>query len=253
MKHMIDLSEKTILITGASSGIGACTARLCSELGAKTILIARREEKLKEIIYDIEGADHKYYQYDLSQLNGIEELIKKIVNENGSIDGFVHSAGVPGTRPLKMLKPDNLRQIMDINFMSFVELVRCITKKGCYNPGMSIVGISSISSTLGNQTKTAYCASKAAMDAAVRCMAKELSPHGIRANTVCPGMINTDIYEKFKANAGDSYDAEVRMYRQYLGLGEPEDVANVVVFLLSEDARMITGSSIGIDGGMLSS
>lgn len=253
MKYLVDLSEKTILITGASSGMGAETAVLCSQLGARVILVARREEKLQEVMGKLEGEGHKYYTFDLSQVDEIEGFIKKMISETGPLDGFVHSAGISSTRPLKMMKPKHLREVMEINFNSFVEITRCITKKNCYNPGLSIVGISSISSTLGNQTKTAYCASKAAMDAVVRCFAKELAPNKIRANTVCPGMINTDIYEKFKDNAGDSYDAEVRMYRQYLGLGEPIDVANMIVFLLSDSARLITGLSIGVDGGMLSS
>ena len=252
MKSVIDLTGKQILITGASSGMGASTAVLCSQLGAKVILVARRTERLKEVTEKLEGSGHKYYSFDLGEVDEIEGFIKNVIAENGPIDGFVHSAGISSTRPLKMMKPKHLREVMEINFNSFVEITRCITKKNCYNPGLSIVGISSISSTLGNQTKTAYCASKAAMDAVVRCFAKELAPN-VRANTVCPGMINTDIYEKFKDNAGDSYDAEVRMYRQYLGLGEPEDVANMIVFLLSDASRLITGSNIGVDGGMLSS
>lgn len=253
MKYLVNLSGKKILITGASSGMGAETAVLCSQLGAKVILVARREDKLKEVLSRLEGEGHKYYAYDLSRVDEIEGFIKSLISETGPLDGFVHSAGISSTRPLKMIKPPHLREVMGINFYSFVEITRCITKKNCFNPGMSIVGISSISSTLGNQAKTAYCASKAAMDAVVRCFAKELASNNIRANTVCPGMINTDIYEKFKDNAGDSYDAEVRMYRQYLGLGEPEDVANMIVFLLSDASRLITGSNIGVDGGMLSS
>lgn len=252
MKNIIDLTGKRILVTGASSGMGAETAKLCSQLGAKVALVARREEKLQEVLGQLEGKGHSTFAFDLSKIDEIEGFIKNLITEIGPLDGYVHSAGIPGTRPLKMLKPVNLQEVMDINFNSFVEVTRCITKRSCYNPGLSIVGISSISSTLGNQAKTAYCASKAAMDAVVRCFAKELAPN-VRANTVCPGMIETAIFEKFKDNAGDSYDAEVRLYRQYLGLGKSIDVANMIVFLLSDASRMITGSNIGVDGGMLSS
>ena len=152
-----------------------------------------------------------------------------------------------------MMKPKALQQVMDINFNSFVEVVRCITKRNAFNEGMSIVGISSVSSTMGSLGKVAYCASKAAMDAVVRCMAKELAPYKIRANTVCPGLIETAIYQKFQDNAGDSHDAQLKLERQYLGLGQPIDVANMIVFLLSDASRMITGANIGVDGGMLSS
>ena len=253
MKNVIDLNGKKILVTGASSGMGAETAVLCSQLGATVILVARREEKLQEVKGKLEGDGHRCYPFDLSKVDEIEEFMKGMIEETGPLDGFVHSAGISSSRPLKMMKPNVLREVMDINFNSFVEIVRCIMKRGCFNSGLSIVGISSISSTLGNQAKTAYCASKAAMDAVVRCFAKELAPVGVRANTVCPGMIDTDIYTKFKANAGDSYDAKMRMGRQYLGLGQPIDVANMIVFLLSSASRLITGSNIGVDGGMLSS
>ncbi len=253
MKNLVNLAEKKILVTGASSGIGAETAVLCSQLGAKVVLVARREDKLQEVMMKLKSDGHRYFAFDLSYVDEIEGFIKSLISEVGPLDGFVHSAGIGSTRPLKMIKPAHLRDVLYINFYSIVEIVRCITKKNCFNLGMSIVGISSVASSQGNQAKTAYCASKAAMDAVVRCFAKELAPNNIRANTVCPGMINTDIYDKFKDNAGDSYDAEVRMYRQYLGLGEPEDVANMIAFLLSDAARLITGSNIGVDGGMLSS
>ena len=253
LKNIVDLSRKTILVAGASSGIGAETAILASELGARIVLVARREDKLCEIMQRLQGEGHSYYPFDLSDLDSIENFIKSVIKATGALDGMVYSAGIPGTRPLKMLKPAALSEVMNINFNAFVELVRSITKKNMFNTGLSIVGISSISSTMGSLGKTAYCSSKAAMDAAVRCMAKELAPNGIRVNTVCPGIIETDLFQTFQDNAGDSRDAQTKMERQYLGLGKPVDVANTVAFLLSEASRMITGANVGVDGGMLSS
>lgn len=253
MVNVIDLTGKKILITGASSGMGKETAVLCSKLGGKVILVARREDKLQEVISELEGSDHKYYPFDLSKVDEIEGFIKKIIEDNGPIDGFVHSAGITSTRPLQTLKPSVMRDVMDINYFSFIEIIRCISKRNCFNEGMSIVGISSVSSKAGNQAKTAYCASKAAMDATVRCVAKELAPKKIRANTVCPGLIKTPIFQQFLDNSGDSEDAKNILARQYLGLGEPIDVANMIVFLLSNASKFITGSSIDLDGGRLSS
>ena len=253
MKNIIDLSNKTILIAGASSGIGAETAVLCSELGAKVVLVARREEKLLETVNKLQGEGHRYYPFDLSELDNIEPFVKNVIKETGPLGGLVYSAGIPGTRPLKMLKPAALGAVMNINFSAFVELVRCAAKKNMFSPGMSIVGISSVSSSVGSLGKTAYCASKAAMDSAARCMAKELAPSGIRVNTVCPGIIETALYQTFVSNAGDSRDAQTKIERQYLGLGKPIDVANAIAFLLSDASRMITGANVGVDGGMLSS
>lgn len=253
MFNMVDLTDKKILITGASSGMGAETARLCSKLGAKIVMAARREEKLIEVEKTLEGSGHKYYVFDLSNVEQIEHFIKQIVSECGALDGFVHSAGIGSTRPLKLLKPNVLKAVMDVNYFSFVEIIRSITKRNCYNSGLSIVGISSIASQQGNQTKTAYSASKAAMDATVRCLAKELHRNKIRVNTVNPAWINTDIYQEFLDNSGDSEDAKIIMSRQYMGLGEPIDVSNMIAYLLSDAAKFITGSNIVLDGGRLSS
>lgn len=253
MKNIIDLTDRTILVAGASSGMGAETTVLCSELGAKIVLVARREDKLREVMQKLQGDGHSYFPFDLNELDNIEVFIKSVVKETGALDGMVYSAGIPGTRPLKMLKPAALSEVMNINFSAFVELVRCVTKKNMFNRGMSIVGISSISSTMGSLGKTAYCSSKAAMDSATRCMAKELAPNGIRVNTVCPGIIETALFQTFQDNAGDSHDAQAKIERQYLGLGKPIDVANTIAFLLSDASRMITGANIGVDGGMLSS
>lgn len=250
---LIDLTGKKILVAGASSGIGAETSRLLGKLGASVILVARREPQLQETMATLEGQSHRYYCQDLSQLDNIESFVKSVVLENGPLDGYVHCAGITSHRPLNLIKPKVMKEIMDINFGSFLEMVRCITKKGSFNEGMSIVGISSISSLRGNQSKTAYAASKAAMDAAVRCLGKELAPKGMRINTVAPAFIRTAIFDTFKNETADSSDADDIVARQYLGIGEPQDVANMIAFLLSNASRFITGSTIGIDGGRLSS
>lgn len=253
MYNLVDLRGKTILVTGASSGIGKEIAILLDRLEAKTILVARREKNLQEIVTRLQNKESCYYVADLSDLDAVEGLIKQIVTEHGSLDGFVHSVGVSSSRPLRTIKPDILDQVMKINFYSFVELCRCITaRKRFSETGCNIVGISSVASIQGNSSKTAYCASKAAMDAAVRCMAKELASKHIRVNTVAPALVETDIYNSFLEKSEGSKDAEMVMGRQYLGIGQTLDVANAVAFLLSDASRFITGSTIGVDGGRLS-
>jgi NAD(P)-dependent dehydrogenase (short-subunit alcohol dehydrogenase family) len=249
----IDLSGRRILITGASSGIGRETAIIASQLGATIIITARREDMLKETISLLEGAGHSFFSYDLKNIDGIEKIVQKIVSENGALDGFVHSAGIGSTRSLIMLKPKFLREIMEVNFYSFVELVRWVTYKGNFNEGLSIVGVSSIASQQGSKGKTAYSASKAALDAAVRCMAKELAPKKIRVNTVVPAWIRTSRFESFLEKSMNFEDAKNDLARQYLGIGEPRDVANMIVYLLSVAASFITGTSVILDGGRLSS
>ena len=137
---------------------------------------------------------------------------------------------------------------MDINFVSFVELVRCITKKGNFNRGLSIVAISSISAKTGGVSVTGYAASKAAIEGAVRCLAHELASKGVRLNTVQPGQTLTPAYKEL---IGDSKDPVLD--RQYLGLAEANDVANTIAFLLDDASRMITGASMPIDCGFYTS
>jgi|WetSurSiteA1Bulk_404760.scaffolds.fasta_scaffold00362_3 NAD(P)-dependent dehydrogenase (short-subunit alcohol dehydrogenase family) len=251
MVNPLDFTGKQILITGAAIGIGKETAVLLDKLGAKVILIDKNENGLKEITSCLESNGHHWFRHDLSDVDGILPKIKEIISICGALDGFVHCVGIRCRRPLSMITPVVLNEVISLNFGSFVELIRCITKKDHFNKGLSIVGISSVSSQIGSAGVTAYAASKAAMDGAVRCMAKELAPKSIRLNTVAPGQINTPAYaDLLKINEGTE---DATLSRQYLGLGEPIDVASVIAFLLSDSSRFITGSSIPVDGGFLSS
>ena len=251
MINPMDLTGKLIMVTGASSGIGKETAIHLSRLGAKVILIARNEEKLKETLQLCEGVDNKYYSFELTKIEDLETFISQVVKENGALDGVAHCAGVSTNRPMAMYKYEKVHEAMLINFYAFFEIVRSVSKKGYFNQGLSIVGISSIASIKGNSAQTAYAASKGAMDAAMRCMAKELSPKGIRVNTVMPSMINTEMYKSYSRKSGIGEDTITN--RQYLGIGEPVDVANSVAFLLSNASKFVTGIQLTTDGGFTSS
>ena len=192
---MIDLSNKNILIVGASSGIGAETACVLSEAGAKTILVARREEKLIEVCNKMSGQNKSYYLGDVSEINSIEGLIKKIVQEQGKLDGMAYVAGISdGDVPIKYLTYERQLNTFMTNFFGFVECVRQVTKRGMYNEGFRIAAVSSVASLRGEKAHVAYSASKSAMDSAIRCIAKELGPKGICINSVAPSMVNTDMY-----------------------------------------------------------
>lgn len=255
MYQLVDLSGRSIVVTGASSGIGRQTAITLSRLGARLILIARRKEKLEEVIAELEGTGHVYYPADLSVVEDIKALFQQICQEQGACDGMVYSAGVGTSIPVMQLVPEKLQRILDINFNAFVECVRQICKKGRFNKGMRIVGVSSIASLCGDKTHTGYAASKAAMDAAVRCIAQEVAPKEICINTVAPAMTATEMYEGFKTNYGgeDSESNQYLLRRQYLGIAQPEDIANAIAFLISPAARFITGITLPVDGGRTTS
>ncbi len=251
MTQLIDLSERTVLVTGASSGIGKQIAITLSALGAKLVLVARREEKLQETLQMLEGAGHAYYCADLSVVSEIEPLIKQIVAERGRLDGLVYAAGISAARPLAQFNPERVQATFDINLFGFLETVRQACRNGRFNKGLRIVGISSTASIRGNKAQTIYAASKAAMDAAVRCIARELADKGICINTVAPAMTATEMYDRFVEKYGEESQSFQELFqRQYLGVAKTEDVANAVAFLISPAARFITGITLPVDGGL---
>ncbi len=253
MKTLVDLSNKRILVIGASSGIGKQTAITLSQIGAKVTLIARNEEKLQAALKELEGSGHNYYVADVSDVSTIDALIKRIAGEAGPLDGMVYSAGITGSAPLNMLKPEKLMQVMNTNFFGFVECVRQFSKKGRHADEASIVAISSLAARFGDKSHTAYSASKAAMDGAIRCMAIELAEKGIVINSVSPGMVKTDMFNEFMGRSEEDGDALKKIKgRQYLGFGDPNDIASVVCFLLSSASRFITGITVPVDGGYTS-
>ena len=251
--NKFDFSHKTIIVSGAG-GIGAETARLLSSYNAKIILLDICQGKIDSTFPILLGEGHTSYICDFSKVSEIESIIKQIVKEHGPLDGFVHCVGTGAVRPLKMSKYDFMLKVMNINYFSFVEIIRCLANKGNYNPaGMNIVGISALGAFLGNSTKTAYCASKGAMNAAVRCIAKELVSKKIRDNTVAPGVTNTPMTWNSEEYGVDSEAYKQIVMRQYMGICHPKDIANSVVFLMDDMSRMINGSCISVDGGKLSS
>ncbi len=248
MINPMKLKGKKILVAGATSEIGKTIIVQLNRLGAKLVILDKSEEKLLEIQKGTDKESVSYFAFDIYENSEIEPNIKKIIEECGVFDGFVYCAGVGGVRPLSFTKLTFAQQIMNANLYTFVEIVRCITRKNCFAKGGSIVAISSISSIKGLKSKIAYSASKAALDSAVRCMAAELSERGIRVNSILKGWVETDMQQDFiknnmELNSGDD------LKRQLLGIIKPVEVANTVAFLLSDAVKTITGASILLDGG----
>ena len=252
MLNPMDLSGKNIMVTGASSGIGRGIAIYLSKLGANIIMVARSEDKLNETFCELKPGNHSYYLMDLSNLDEIEDLINRVCSNGQKLNGLVHSAGISMTVPLQYLKLNDLKNIMTLNFYSFVELAKQFSKRKNNDNGGSIVAISSISSKVGARGLSAYCASKGALDSAIRSMALDLAGKNIRINSIAPSMIETAIYEGLKDIVNNKdFEADLKK-RQVMGIGKPEDVACAAAFLLSDASRFITGTSMIVDGGYLS-
>jgi NAD(P)-dependent dehydrogenase (short-subunit alcohol dehydrogenase family) len=250
MINPMDLTGKQVLVTGATGGIGRETAVQLSKLGAKVVITGRNEERLLETFNMLEGNGHSKFILDLDNIDAIESIIKAIIDERGVFSGYAHCAGVAQMRPLKMTKKSNIVEMMNANFFSFIEIVRCITKKGCFLDEGSIVAVSSTASIQGKQSKVCYSSSKAALDASIRCLICDLKKRKIRVNSVMPCWVNTSLYRGYLNRYPDTFEVQEIKEKQYMGVTEPEEVANTIAFLLSDAAKTITGTSILIDGGM---
>lgn len=244
MYNPFSLEGKTILITGASSGIGKETAIQCSKLGAKLIITARNEERLNKTLSLLDGEGHRVIIAELTNLLDVEQLINKI----GSINGVVLCAGKGTTSPFPFSTRDKYEEVFNINFFAPIELLRLLVKKKKIIKDSSVVFVSSIggveSFQFGNGV---YGASKAALNSTMKFCAKELATKKIRVNSVNPGMVNTNLIQGGTITEEQhKLDMEKYPLRRY---GEPIDIAHGIIYLLSDASSWVTGHSLVIDGG----
>ena len=238
------LDGRTILVTGASSGIGRTTAIECSRMGSRMIITGRDTERLDEVLHELQGEGHQSIIADLTQADQVENLLSQLP----VVDGVVLCAGQGTVVPFKMADRKKIDPIFEINYFAPVELLRLILKKRKLADCSSVVFVSSIggvdSITIGNSI---YGASKAALNSAMRFCALELASKQIRVNSVCPGMVNTRLIQG-GAVSEEQHQADMQKYplKRY---GEPEDIAHGIVYLLSNASSWVTGHSLVIDGG----
>ena len=249
MNDMFSLSDKTILITGASSGIGRECSIFASKLGANLVLIGRNEERLKNTLDSLEEGKHIYFSCDVTDYESLEGTIKQAVKEVGKICGFVHSAGIELTLPLRNMNHKKYEKLFAVNVISAFEIARLISKKKYLSPqGASFIFISSIKGLVGEIGNIGYCSSKSALLAGCKAMALELASKKIRVNSILPGVVETEMVKNLFDNISEE-EQKVIIAKHPLGLGEPRDVANACAFLLSDASRWITGTNFVIDGG----
>lgn len=248
MINPMDLSDKKILIVGAASETGMAIVDQVKQLGATVAILDKPSDNLFEVRQNAGYQDVHAYSFDIYENKEIEPNLKQIISEFGTLNGFVYCAGIGGVRPLSLTKHSFISEMMNANLYTFIEMVRCISKNNNFADGGSIVAVSSVSSIKGLKSKTAYCASKAALDASVRCIAAELSGKRIRVNSVLKGWVESDMKKDFIKNNMDLNENE-DYNRQLLGVIKPYEIANTVAFLLSDATKTITGISLILDGG----
>lgn len=237
------LEGKTILITGASSGIGRAIAIACSKMGATIVTNGRNIGRLEATISNLEGEGHQAIAADLT----ISDEVKKVAGQAPKLDGIVHCAGIGHRQPTKLLTEQEVESVMKANFLSAVSLQTELMTAKKINKAASIVFVSSAASHMPAFGNAAYSASKAAIIGYAKCLALELAPRGVRVNCICPAMVWTDLIMQEGVGKEELEQAQQKYpLKRY---GQPEDVANLAIYLLSDASQWMTNSSIDITGG----
>ena len=238
------LVGKTILVTGASSGIGRAIAVCSSQMGAYVVITGRNETRLAETFSILEGGDHQQICADLTNSSELEKLIESLPK----LDGIVNNAGIAKPLVLQLTEQEDVDEVMQINALVPINLTRLVLQNKKLNKGASLVFISSIN---GNNcayiASSIYAASKSALTGFMKAVALELAPRGIRANCINPGMIETDLLKS--ASISEDELEKDRLKYPLKRYGKPEEVANAAIYLLSDATQWVTGSSLLIDGG----
>lgn len=238
------LIGKSILITGASSGIGRAMAIACAEAGALLVISGRNKERLSETLQLLQGEGHSMCVADLTN----EDELAALVDFVPKLDGFVSNAGIANPLMLQFVENQDVEETLNINAISVIHLMRLLLQEKKLKKDASVVFTSSIN---GNRCayigSTLYAASKAMLTGFMKATALELAPKGIRVNSIEPGMIETDLL-KDGSISPEELDKDKQKYplKRY---GKPEEVAWAAVYLLSDATRWMTGSSIVLDGG----
>ncbi|MBQ4508886.1 MAG: SDR family oxidoreductase [Paludibacteraceae bacterium] len=243
MYNPFSLSGKTVLVTGASSGIGRATAIECSKMGATVVLTARNEERLQETLRQLEGEGHRYIVADLTD----EEAVCTLVRELPLLEGAVLNAGIMGLAPVVAITAAKLEQMQRINLNAPILLTRQLARQKKLANGASIVFMASAAGVYRTSAGNAiYATTKSGLDAFMRTAALELAGKGIRCNSVNPAMTETEAIAAVQDAAMKEKDLANYPLRRY---GRPEEVAQAAVYLLSDTTRWMTGTALKIDGG----
>lgn len=237
------LEGKTILVTGASSGIGRGVAVTCSKMGATVIINGRNVSKMQETLTLMEADENQMTPGDLTDENALSSLVASLPK----LDGVVHCAGIGQRIPCKDLQEENVNQVMDVNFKAPVMLQAELLRQKKLNKAASIVFIASIASWSPSFGNAVYSASKGAIVSYANCLALELASRKIRVNCISPAMVWTDLITKDGIDEEQLKEDEQKYpLKRY---GQPEDIANLAVYMLSDASAWMTGSNVKISGG----
>jgi len=238
---------KKYLLTGVSRGIGLATAKKLLKQGDYVIGIARNAEQARKELQTYEG-QFSLINFDLSEVDALDEKISSVIKEFGPLDGFVHCAGHNKLAPVYLTKTEDMKALWTIHALVPMRIVSILSKKKNTNPGASVVLLSSMSAHEGAKGNSAYASAKGAVEGYLCAAAAELAEKNIRINAVVLGLVETDMSSAWMERLGD--EGETRVKNSYpFGIGKTEDAAGIIRWLLSEESAWITGQKITADGG----
>lgn len=246
----MDLSGKVALVTGASRGIGRAIAIYLAKLGAKVAVnYASSEEQAMDVVKTIHssGGQAIPVQGDVSRSSDVEAMVKRVLDEWGTIDILVNNAGINRDTLLIRMKEEDWDRVMEINLKGVYYCTRAVSKIMIKKRQGKIINISSVVGIVGNAGQANYAAAKAGIIGFSKSMAKELAPRNIQVNVIAPGFIETDMTEALSDSIKEGILSQIPNGRY----GKPEEVAYVVAFLASDLSQYITGQVIHVDGGMI--
>lgn len=249
MENPLDMQRRRVLVTGAASGIGRATCLLLSQLSARIAAVDLDAERLAETYSQLAGDGHTHQPLDLSRLDVIAPAISRDAAAHGPLWGVVHAAGLPCVEPIRLLAPESYRQALTVNTEAALALARVFQRKEICTPdGGAIVFVSSVMALVGSPGSAAYSMTKSALHGLAKGLALELAPRKIRVNCVAPGFVNTPMFARL-ASFWDPQERSRVEADHPLGIGDPEDIAQAICFLLAPTGRWITGCILPVDGG----
>lgn len=244
-----DFSDRRILITGATGSIGHAAALLLANAGAKLVLNGRDQSRLEAVAADLPANSCTLAPFDLADTGEIVAWIRGLCEKDGPFSGVAHCAGLQILRPISTITSSFVKKIFDVNMASGIMLGKALQYRNCHTAGMPLVLISSTAAFIGGCGNVAYAASKGAVMATSKALAFELHSAGIRVNCIIPGLVESDMSQKAKeATPEESWQQTLSAYP--LGQGQAEDIAQGIVYLLSDAAKWATGTELQIDGGL---